>query len=181
VARESLLARLLRGLGRVLQWIPVPLAALLSGAWAGLIWYVSSLEPPGVGSSGFAGGWLTNLAHAPEFGMLTLWLCLALPRRDGWARTDGPALRAVALAVALYAVVDELHQGSTELRDGSVFDVLTDVTAALSVLLTVRFGGGEHADARRAGQALAWGGLACLVAALLATAVPRWFPGIAWF
>lgn len=178
--RAPRIARVAHGTGRVLQHVRRGPACALTAAWALLIWYVSSIPAPAMGEWNAFGGVVTNFAHAPEFGMLTLLVCLCLPRVDGWALTETRVQRYVWLAVVLYAIVDELHQGTTSHRDPSVCDVLTDSTASACVLLTVRYAGGAHANATKLVRTLAWGIVACFACATIATFVPRLWPRHEW-
>lgn len=179
--RASRLARALAWSGSTLQRIvPRALGPLFLAAWVGVIWYASSIQPPEIGHGDASGAILSNLLHAPEFGVLTLCACLCLPRKDGWARTEAWRLRALFVGVFVYAIVDEAHQGFTPHRDPSVCDVLTDATAAACVLLAVRFAGGAHADPRKLSRTIAWGLLACLLCACIATLVPELRPEWGW-
>ena len=179
-ATETTLMRVLTAVGRVLQLVPRALALVLVLAWASVIWFVSSVQPPTVVPPNAFGSVLSNLAHAPEFGVLTLSVCLLLPRREGWVATEARLLRAVWLLVVSYACIDELHQGFTPHRDPSAFDVLTDAAAAACVLIVVRLTAGPHADARKLPRALVLGVLACIVCAALATSVPGLEPEWEW-
>ncbi len=155
-------------LGRALQRVPRAGAALLVLGWMALIWSVSSIEyGPGNGLLGRI-KFLANLGHAPEFGLLALWLVLLSPRRDGWVVVS--AARAWMLwAVSLgYAVVDELHQRSVPGRDATAYDVLTDAVGAACVLWIVRYVGSSGASERGLWKRLALGVLACLLSAALA-------------
>ncbi len=180
VERSSLLARVLGGCGRALAHLPRLVGLVLALAWMRLIWFVSSVSPPNVGHGSAAGAVIGNLAHAPEFGLFTLWLCLLLPRRDRWIATEEWRLRIVWLAVFVYACVDEFHQALTPHRDPSVCDVLTDITAAACVLLCVRYAGGAHADSRKLARTLAWGLVACIVCACIASFIPALAPQWEW-
>ncbi|MBK7877659.1 MAG: VanZ family protein [Planctomycetes bacterium] len=160
--------------------MPRALAPLCVLAWGGVIWLASSIQPPTIGQGDATGAILSNFLHAPEFGVLTLCVCLCLPRKDGWARTDAWRLQAIFVVVFVYAIVDEAHQGFTPHRDPSVCDVLTDATAATCVLLAVRFGGGEHANVRNLSRTIAYGLLACLACACIASFVPELVPQWEW-
>lgn len=179
-SRPSALARACRAFGRGLAKLPRAAGLVLVAFWMYAIWYVSSITVPHVGTSNALSAVIGNLGHAPEFGLLALWACLLLPRRDGWVDTEASTLRLVWLFVLVYAIVDEAHQGMTAHRDPSVFDVLTDVVAGALVLLTVRYAGGAHADATKLGRTLAWGMLACLVCACLASFIPPLAPTWEW-
>jgi hypothetical protein len=178
--RASRLARMLELVGRALAHVPRLLGVAIVVAWMALIWTVSAIPAPNVGGGSPAGAVLGNLGHAPEFGLLTLWVCLVLPRRDGWVVTETAVLRAVWLAVVVYACVDEVHQALTPHRDPSVLDVLTDGVAAAIVLGAVRTAGGRYADGAASARWIGWGALACLACAALATFVPALWPRAEW-
>lgn len=174
-----MLPRFLRSVGHALLRLPRPVAWLLAFAWYGLIWTWSS--QPGVI---LVGPWylavLSNLAHAPLFGLLGLWLCLLIARRDGWPDLTRARVLALLAAVLALGVVDELHQHFTPNRDMSAADLLTDVTGAYAVLLVVRhLAAREHTSAGVAAR-LAVGVLACAIAAFVATYTARIFPSATW-
>lgn len=179
-ASRPLFARAAFGAGRLLQRVRRSFAFVLAALWACLIWYLSSISAPAVGEWNAFGAVITNLAHAPEFGMLTLLVCLCLPRADGWVVTTTNVQRAVWCCVIAYAIVDEFHQAVTPHRDPSVCDVLTDATASALVLLAVRFAGGERAHPVKLARVFLWGLAACGVCALIATYVPRLRPDWEW-
>lgn len=174
------LARVLQALGRTLQRIPRGGAVALVCAWAALIWYGSSRSAPAIGPVGPLGEMLGNLAHAPEYGVLVVWLALALPRRDGWPEF-GPRAVCWILAVAvLYAVLDEVHQSFTPDRDASAFDVLTDFVGANATLACIVAAGGARASSKELQKRLVLGLLACVLAAALATFAPDEWPNASW-
>lgn len=107
----------------VLRRSPAPLALMA------LIFYLSAQSDPGPDLPR-AARWL---AHAGEFGLLTLL----------WAWALSPALRLrraalVAAAIAFaYAVSDEYHQSFVPGRDADPFDVLIDsvgIAVAVAIL-----------------------------------------------
>lgn len=177
---RPLYARAAFGAGVLLQRMRRGFAYGLAACWALLIWYLSSISAPAAGEWNAFGAVITNFAHAPEFGMLTLLVCLCLPREGGWVVTTTGVQRAVWLAVIAYAIVDELHQGVTPHRDPSACDVLTDATASALVLLAVRFAGGVREHPVKLARVLSWGLAACGVCALIATYVPRLRPDWEW-
>ena len=103
-------------------WLPV-------GAWAALIFTLSSIPDLGTG----LGGWdlvLRKLAHAAEYAVLGALLLRALDR----------VAPAFWLGTA-YAVSDELHQVFVPGREGSPLDVAIDaagVAVGIAVLLRLR-------------------------------------------
>jgi hypothetical protein len=178
--RAEGLARILQALGRTLQRIPRSAAVALAFAWAALIWFASSRSAPAIGPEGSWGKLLGNLAHAPEYGVLVLWLALALPRRDGWPVLEPRSVSWILVVAVLYAILDEVHQSYTPDRDASAFDVLTDFVGASATLACVVAEGGERASSKELRKRLVLGLLACVLAAALATFGPDAWPGAAW-
>ena len=177
---ERSLAGRIRALGQTLQRIPRALAVVLVLGWAALIWFASSRPAPAIESGGPWGHFLANLAHAPEYGVLVVWLALARPRRDGWPELGPRAGRWILLAALAYAVLDEIHQSFTPHRDASVFDVVTDLAGASATLACIVAAGRARAGSRELLVRLVLGLLACLLAATLATFAPEAWPDAAW-
>jgi len=127
-AEAGRITRTLRAIGRFLLWIPRPIALLLAGAWALLIWDLSSHVAPLPLHPNLGWELLSNLAHAPLFGVLTLFVASAgLRESDGRWPEPRPARIALVLAgVLAYGLLDEWHQSSIRGRDASLLDVLTD-------------------------------------------------------
>ena len=169
-----------QALGRLLQRLPRGVAALGVLAWLALIWFVSSRPAPAVEQGGPFGEVLANLAHAPEYGILVLWLALASPRRDGWPRVDARSVSWILVSVVLYAVLDEYHQSFTPHRDASAFDVLTDFVGASATLSCIVAAGGPRASSRELLKRLVLGFFACILAASLATFAPASWPDATW-
>lgn len=150
---------------------------MLAGAWYAGICALSAR--PG-SSEPAAWPWrvLSNAAHGPLFGILAAALGLLLARDDrGWPRLDGARARGVLAAVVALGTLDELHQSVRPLRDGSLFDVVTDVAGAWAALSIVA------ALARPGTSPLARLALAALIsvaAGALATFGPSCFPGATW-
>ena len=129
-------------------------------SWLGLL--LPWLSPEAVAM----GHWLLRKsAHAVEYALLALLWSRAL---EGWRRP-------LALAVAT-ALLDEAHQSTSLLREGSAADVLVDAVGAGLALGVLR--GGLAATAALAGTAGLWmaaiGGTAMLVAHALAGVDSRW-------
>ena len=119
---------------------------------------------------------VANLAHAPLFGLLTLWATLCLPRQDagrgasgGWPRLDRRTLPWLLGAVALWALIDEWHQSSVPGRQPSALDLVTDLVGAVATLAVIRWLGRSRADAPGLLRRLAAGLIACCIAAALST------------
>lgn len=178
--RANGIAGFLAAIGRFLQRVPRSSAIVPVLGWAGLIWYMSSITPPPVGALGSFGGVLSNLAHAPEFGMLAMLATLLAPRRDGWPDMSRQVVTTILACVFVYAAIDEVHQGLTPHRDPSVFDVLTDTTASALVLGAITFTSGPRADPQKLVRLLLLGLFACIFCATLATVVPNMFPELEW-
>src|SRR5262245_7081039 len=131
-AEGGLVTATLRTAGRFLLRVPLALALLIVVLWAVAIWDLSSQRVPVPQTNHLGWEFVSNLAYAPLFGLLTLWVaavCLR-EREGGWPRPS-PARTALVLAVVLaYGVLDEFHQSHVPGRDASPFDVLTDVVSA---------------------------------------------------
>ena len=169
------LLRLLRAVGRPLALAPRPLAWLLVAAWMGLIWSLSAQQiEAGDGSAVWR--FVSNMAHAPLFGLLGLFAIPAVARRDGsgpggraWPRVEAREVAVVLAVVLAYAIVDEAHQSMTPGRNPSPRDVLTDVTGAACVLAVVALVVSEGASERALRVRLGLGVLACCAAAAIAS------------
>jgi hypothetical protein len=160
-----LIERSIRSAGHWMLRVGRPAWALVAVLWMGGIWLVSSLEAdPGVPQ--FWISWLLNCGHAFEFGMLSLWLALALlPRVEGpafestvpgtaaestvpgtaaepgtlrWARLEGRDIALVCALAVAWGAADEWHQAHVRGRDSTPFDLLTDACGSLSVLWIAR-------------------------------------------
>lgn len=112
-------------------------------------------------------GW--NLAHAPAFGLLALFLIPLAPREAGWARLG---LRELAWILALgvgYGAIDEWHQAHVPGRHATVLDVATDAVGVVCVLWISVYLGREDAreDVLRRRLALCLG--LCLASAGVTT------------
>lgn len=162
-------AALLRGLRRLgvgLLRQPRGLAVLPPIAWMGLIWFLSSGSVGPQESSSLWPSFFFNLAHGPEYAILTVLLLPLLPRRDGWVVLGGVQMALVIFFAGSYGVIDELHQGGVPGRSRSVGDALTDLGAIAAVLIVARYVAAREATGRGlvwrllAGAALVVGGAA---------------------
>lgn len=162
--------RVLRVAGRYLLRVPLPLAMLLVLLWGLLIWDLSSHAVPLPQGARLIWEFLSNLAHAPLFGFLTLFTAAVLLReRDGgWPRPRSGRSLLVLVCVLAYGALDELHQSHTPGRDASPFDVLTDFVSALAVLWIVFILERRELKERELVLRLLAGGLACCTSAALA-------------
>ncbi|MEP7216312.1 MAG: VanZ family protein [Anaerolineaceae bacterium] len=112
---------------------------LLVVAWAGVIFFFSSLSnPPGTTGD----EWQSNLAHFAEYAVLAALLFWAL-------RTTLPTSSMVALAATswlvsvAYGISDEYHQSFVVNRDSNPMDVGFDAVGsavAIIVLFTIVIG-----------------------------------------
>jgi len=176
--REDAPSRWLVGLTRVgLFLVGLPRAAkiVLASGWMVLIWALSSSSfdrPPGGPSVLWSA--LANLAHAPLFGLLALFVLAAvLPRCEGVLPVVSRSHVLVALVAAGgYGALDEWHQSWTPGRDSTGLDVLIDLTGAACVLWVVA-GVARHDArpdrARDVRKRLAVGMIACVLAAGVAS------------
>ena len=159
------------------RWLRVTLLVL----WAALIFYGSaqpgSALPKGHGK---LHAWIWNLCHAPEYGMLTLLLFVALARGGRAIVPDGRTFLVVLAFVLVYAGSDEFHQSFTPGREASACDVLTDCCGAWTVAATLRALEKPGARAADLAEVLLIGIPACMAAAAIATFVPPAFPEVPW-
>jgi len=175
----------LRGVGAALLRLPRELAWIPVVLWLALITWFSSWPQKEVGRAGWT-PIFTNLGHAPLFGLLALWMALALPRRDGagagvWPRLDAAGRRAVLLAVGACAILDELHQHlGGRGREFSLLDMGTDLVGAAGLLGVAAYAG--RADATGPGLWLRIGlaAGACVSMAAAATWGPDLAPDLWW-
>jgi len=165
---------LLTTTGRAALSLPRPVWAAVAAAWAGLIWYLSS-QPGSPEGNSLVWAWAGNLAHAPLFGLLALWLALTLPRtgqgEGRWSRLSTGDLVLVAALVLAWGVTDEWHQSWVSDRTASVADMATDLVGALGTLVVARAAGDPACGEGGLRLRLALAALACVSAALVATLV----------
>ena len=161
----------LRAAGDALSRMPRALALAPLAAWMALVWWLSS-RPAGDAEPHLLGSWITNLAHAPVFGVLALLAALCLPRAGRWPRLDRRARLAVLAFVLLYAAVDELHQASSPGRSPSPYDVVTDLVGAGCTLWIAAYVRARGSSERGLRRRLLAGVLLCLLSALAATYEP---------
>jgi VanZ family protein len=164
--------RALRAAGRFLLRVPWPLALLLLGGWAFLIFDLSSHRAPLPARPNLAWKLASNLAHAPLFGILGLLAAaLLLRERDGaWPRPRPLRCALVLLLVLAYGAFDEWHQSGVPGRDASALDVVTDGVGAALVLWIVLSLGRPELRERVLLARLALGIVLCVASAALALA-----------
>jgi hypothetical protein len=167
---------LLRATGRALLATPRRLAWVPVLLWLGLITWLSARPSQDLARLGWS-SLLVNLAHAPLFGLLAMWMALGLPRAGGWPVIERSGTRAVLALVLVCGVLDELHQylGGRG-RTFSVLDVVTDVTGAACLLAVAAYVGRPDAELGGLGARVGAGLALCLAAAALATYGPRFLP-----
>ena len=184
-----MLVNALRALGALLLFVPRSRAVVPIVLWTALIGWLGSWSSDGVGDLG-GGILLTNFAHAPLYGVLGLWLALAVPRQGlavkgrgggGWPLLTGRRVLWSLVGGALVGVADEAHQWRGDRgRDFSLLDVVTDVTGAGCVVWITAYLGRDGVGDRGLALRLALGLGACLAAAALATWAGELFPGVSW-
>lgn len=164
-------ARALRAVGRFLLWIPWPLGCLLALAWMLLIWDLSSHRAPIPTHPSLWWEWLSNLAHAPLFGTLTLLVAALALREDGtrWPSPRPARIGLVLSCVLAYGLLDEWHQSRIPGRDSSMLDVVTDVVSGAMVLWIVYTLGVAELRERQLLVRLGTGVLLCCASAALAS------------
>jgi hypothetical protein len=168
----------LRAVGRGLLALPRAFWAVAAAAWIALIWYLSdqSMEQAPAGP---LWRFLANGVHVPLFGLLALWLALALPRAPATPRFPGcPRLGVgltvlIVLLVSAYGGVDEWHQ-SWSGRSPQLTDWLTDTVAATWVVVVAASAASTTARPATVARLL-WSGLAL---SLVAVALATWPPGV---
>lgn len=105
-------------------------ALLLALLWAGGIWWESSRALSGIPGGAFW-GFLGNSFHFVMFGVLAILLAETL-RGDGGLTQR--RLLIVLVLVALYGVVDEVHQLYTPGRSCDAGDVCVDVLGGVGCI-----------------------------------------------
>jgi VanZ family protein len=170
----------LHGVGRALTKLSRPSAVLPLALWSALIWFFSSKPPRAPADHANLRMLLGNCAHAVEFGLFALLVMLVLPRVSGWPRLDRRGVTLTLVLTALYATIDELHQGVTPGRNAAVPDVMTDLVGAACTVWIVAYV--ARPDASEAGLAgrFGLGLLACFTSGAIATMAPEWLPGAVW-
>ena len=164
--------RVLRAAGSFLLRVPPVLIWGLVLAWAGMIWVLSAQAAPTPRGPSWMWELISNLAHAPLFGLLGLFLaavCLRPAELGAWPAVRGARAGLVLALVVGYGALDEWHQSRTPGRDSSALDVLTDLVGVGSVLWIVAYLG-----RRDSGEGGLWlrsllCALLCLLAAALAS------------
>jgi len=146
------MTRFLRAVGGFLVRVPWPFVVLMWLGWAAVIFDLSSQRRPVATQKSALWEWLSNLAHAPLFGLFALFAAALLlrERSGGWPRWRTARAAAVVGVTLLYGIADEWHQSTVPGRDASVLDVLTDAVAALMVVWVIAaVGQGEGKLCRR--------------------------------
>jgi len=103
-------------------WLPVV-------AYAGLIFYLSSLSEPEEYVPSALAELGDKVLHAVEYGLLGA-LCYRAFRHGVTAWAARYAWRLAIIAAAVYGVTDEVHQAFVPLRDADVLDLLMDAIGA---------------------------------------------------
>ena len=103
-------------------WLPV-------AAYAGLIFYLSSLSHPEEYIPSLLGELGDKVLHAMEYGVLSV-LCYRAFRHGAGAWAARYALQLAIVAASTYGVTDEVHQAFVPLRVAEAGDVLMDMIGA---------------------------------------------------
>jgi VanZ family protein len=103
-------------------WLPV-------AAYAGLIFYLSSLSQPEEYVPSLLAELGDKVLHAMEFGMLGI-LCYRAFRHAAGAWAAHYALFLAVAASVGYALTDEVHQAFVPLREPDAWDLLADSIGA---------------------------------------------------
>lgn len=170
-------AGVVRAAGGLALRLPRAFWVLVAVGWVAWIWLLSEQEAP-VETGTFLWSWIGNTAHAVLYGLLALWLALALPRRPGptprgWADLTPRRVTGLILVVGALGALDEWHQSWVAGRTTSLGDVATDLVGA-AVVLWVAVGAGRADDevmGAPVGVRLGAGLLISLGAGLVATLV----------
>jgi len=114
------------------------LAAIALVVWTVLIWQLCTTTRVPVSGRLMVMRWLTNLTHAPMFGVWAALLAVLLrpgvvPGPDAPDSRARRAFLAAAAFAILYGVLIEWRQASIPGRTASALDVVTDSVGALGV------------------------------------------------
>ena len=115
-----------------------PIAASLALLWGAVVWGLCTTTRVSIPGRLFVMRWLTNLTHAPMFGLQAALFALALmPGRVPGPDAPAPATRRAFLTAAVLAVLYgagiEWRQAYIPGRTCSGFDVITDTVGAFGV------------------------------------------------
>jgi hypothetical protein len=142
--------------------------ALLLGWSYLMLWAMTLPSQPAEGINYFK-SWVTDLGHAPLFGLWVLCMVPFLPRNGEWV-VLGKRAWAVLLSMTLaFGVTSEWLQSSIPGRVAAWGDVVTDLVGAICVLWVVSYLGSPGASEAGTRSRLLRGVVACCAAALLAT------------
>jgi VanZ family protein len=103
-------------------WLPL-------AAYAGLIFYLSSLSHPEVYVPSLVMELGDKILHAIEYGVLGILFYRVFRHAAGRWSTGHALLLAIA-ASAIYGLTDELHQAFVPLREADGWDLLMDALGA---------------------------------------------------
>ncbi len=104
-------------------WLPV-------AAYAGLIFYLSSLSQPEEYVPSLLAELGDKVLHVVEYGLLGV-LCYRAFRHGAGAWAGRYALHLAIVAAAVYGVTDEIHQAFVPLREAEAGDLLMDTIGAV--------------------------------------------------
>ena len=142
-------------------------ALLLSWSYL-MLWAMTLPSQPAVGINHFK-SWVSDLGHAPLFGIWVLCMIPLLPRSGGWVVLGKRAWTALLTMTLAFGVTSEWLQSSIPGRHAAWGDVVTDLVGATCVLWIVSYLGSPGASEAGTRSRLLRGVVACCAAALLAT------------
>ena len=143
------------------------IALLLS--WSYLMLWAMTLPSQSAEGINYLKSWVSDLGHAPLFGLWVLCMVPFLPRRGEWI-VLGKRAWVVLLSMTLaFGVTSEWLQSSIPGRVAAWGDVVTDLVGATCVLWVVSYLGSPGASEAGTRSRLLWGVVVCCAAALLAT------------
>lgn len=159
----------LRRLGQGLLSLPrVAVLGLLLG-WSYLMLWALTLPSEKLEGINYLKSWVSDLGHAPLFGVWVLCMVPLLPRRFEWVLLGKRAWAALLALTLAFGVTSEWLQSSIPGRTAAWGDVVTDLVGAICVLWVVGYLGDPEASEAGTRSRLLWGVVACCAAALLAT------------
>ncbi len=159
----------LRRLGQGLLSLPrLAVLGLLLG-WSYLMLWAMTLPSQDLEGINYLRSWMSDLGHAPLFGIWVLCMLPFLPRSGGWVVLGKRAWTALLTMTLAFGVTSEWLQSSIPGRHAAWGDVVTDLVGATCVLWVVSYLGSPGASEAGTRSRLLWGVVACCAAALLAT------------
>ena len=158
-----------RRLGQGLLSLPRVAVLGLFLSWSYLMLWAMTLPSQDLEGINYMNSWVSDLGHAPLFGLWVLCMLPLLPRSGGWVVLGKRAWTALLTMTLAFGVTSEWLQSSIPGRHAAWGDVVTDLVGATCVLWVVSYLGSPGASEAGTRSRLLWGVVACCAAALLAT------------